>query len=411
MPNLSLFTPAHSVEFLPEAFASLQLQNYSDFEWIVCVNGKAKTQEWPKQLTDSRIRRIEIPDNVGSNVGALKRFACDQCCGSIFAEFDYDDLLVPETLPKVIKAFEAGAGFVYSDSAAFRPDLTSFGYTESCGWEHYEINVYGRAYKVSKCFDLHPRMLCEVYFAPDHIRCWSRKAYYEAGGHDKTMSVGDDHDLVCRTFLTGAEFKHIGCCGYLYRWHGSNTVTARQDAIIKQQTANRNKYLRPLITEWTRRTNGVVLDLYKIWENSEWYPEAPGIDPGLYAENSVAHIIGYDVLQFVPPHRQGEFFDSAYRCLKPGGFLSLEVPSENGAYASMNPNHLTRFNRNSFLYYTNRDYRQQSRVPGSNAIRFQSVMQLEFYHSEEHKKMNMACIREDLMALKGDLRLPGYKYI
>jgi glycosyltransferase involved in cell wall biosynthesis len=40
-PKVSVFTPSHDTRYLPEVYRSLQEQSYSDWEWIVLLNGKA----------------------------------------------------------------------------------------------------------------------------------------------------------------------------------------------------------------------------------------------------------------------------------------------------------------------------------------------------------------------------------
>lgn len=37
------------------------------------------------------------------------------------------------------------------------------------------------------------------------------------GGHDASLPVTDDHDLLCRTYLAGVKFVHPPRCLYFYR--------------------------------------------------------------------------------------------------------------------------------------------------------------------------------------------------
>jgi predicted SAM-dependent methyltransferase len=317
----------------------------------------------------------------------------------VFIEFDHDDQLVPGTLKKVAAAFEAGAGFVFSDVAVFNDDtLDSWGYHSSHGWETYDLRVYNRPFIATKCFPIAPRCLCEVYYAPDHVRCWSRKAYYSTGGHNPELSVGDDHDLICRTYLSGAKFTHIGGCGYLYRHHASNTVKARNKAIQTQQQINRRKYLHPLINEWCKREGLKQVDmsvsLETPWRAGEKLP---------FTDDSIGQLRVWDILQRVPPEHQVSFFNEAYRCLVPGGYLTIAVPSERGRYASQDPQHVTRFNMNSFLYYTEKNFAHNN---PAIACRFQMVQQHEGYPGEDFQKYKMLVLFADLCALKGQ-RQPG----
>lgn len=102
-----------------------------------------------------------------------------------------------------------------------------------------------------------------IFFAPNHVRAWSRDAYRRAAGHDSTLAVGDDHDLVCRTYLAGVEFNHIAECLYLYRLQpdGQNTYLQRNAEIQQRQQEVSNRYVYGLIAEWSRRKGLSMYDL------------------------------------------------------------------------------------------------------------------------------------------------------
>ena len=152
--------------------------------------------------SDPRVKIV--PGGKLHNIGAMKRRACDAATGDVFIELDHDDLLMPgNTLAEIRKQFQQGAGFVYSDTAVFRfkretgvSRYNSFTYSEQHGWESYPISVYGRQLQATRTFEITPRSLAEIYYCPDHVRCWSRKAYYEAGGHNPDLSVCDDHEHI-----------------------------------------------------------------------------------------------------------------------------------------------------------------------------------------------------------------------
>lgn len=408
-PLISAFTPAHDVAFLAETHQSLVAQDYGRFEWVILLNGEAKTEQVPLVIRqDPRVRIIEhkLPE---SRIGALKLAAITHCRGSLLLEMDYDDVLVPGTLGKVVAAYQSGAGFIYSDVAVFEdPDLVSWGYSPDYGWAHYPITVYGLRFIATRCFPLTPRMLCEVHYAPDHVRVWSRQAYFQAGGHDPNLAVGDDHDLICRTYLSGTKFSHIGSCGYLYRRHSSNTVARRNQAIQQQQADNRRKYLQPLIEEWCRREHHPVLDLLKQHQAGAWSPHNPTfLDHAYGVENHYGQIIAGDVLQLLKPADQDAFFNAAYRALLPGGYLSVTVPSANGWYADQDPRFASRFNPNSFLYYSNRRFAQNR---PSIKCRFDLIQCHEYYPDTNFERHNMLLLRADLAALK-DQHHPGKQEI
>ena len=215
--KISIFTPTHKPDYLVEAHASLVAQSLADWEWILVPNGPAFQIPQPIRA-DRRVRLVAAPDWIARlGVGTLKRFACEQCKGDVFVELDHDDVLHSSTLGKIAAAVAGGAGFVYSDFANFHADGTCEIYDKAYGWESYAIAHDGRSHIAMRAFEADASSLHLIFFAPNHVRAWTRDAYRRAAGHDSTLAVADDHDLVCRTYLAGVEFKHITECLYLYR--------------------------------------------------------------------------------------------------------------------------------------------------------------------------------------------------
>ncbi len=398
-PLLSLFTPTHDAKHLEEAYDSLLAQDYEHFEWVLLPNGEMRDPIPARVMRDKRVRTVEAPTT--DKIGALKLAACRACEGDAFIEFDHDDLLIPGTLTKVAAAIADGAGFVYSDSAVFNDGtLQSWAYHSSHGWESYDLRVYDKPFKATRCFDLTPRALCEVYYAPDHVRVWSREAYFQVGGHNPELSVGDDHELICRTYVAGVPFQYLDCCGYLYRYHEKNTVKKRGGEIQKIQAETRRSFMHGLAAEWSKRNGLEIVEFNKLYKNKKWRKSGDKLP---YDDNSVGQLVAWDCLQFLARYHQAAFFNEAYRVLAPSGILHVSVPSTDGRYAYQDPRHQTRFNANSFLYYTEKDFAQ---VNDAIECRFQQVQIYEGYPNELYQKHKMLMIFADLCALKGQ-RQPG----
>ena len=314
---VSLFTPTHDPRYLAETHASLCRQTHSDWEWVLLPNGPARTADIPAAVrADSRVRVVAGPES--GRIGDLKKSACDECSGEVFVELDHDDLLPPNALERVRAATENGAGFIYSDAAVFfqkpKPDR-SVSYHPSHGWAGYPFRVYGQTFIASQAFPVSPRSLCEIYYAPDHIRAWSREAYQAVGGHDTSMRVGDDHDLMCRTYLAGYPFAHAGGCCYLYRKHPENTVRHQAGGIQRQVRNNRVRHTRPLIREWCRRHRLPQIEL----------PRGP---LPACAQNSVGHIHLEGVVGESRTEQVEELMNAAYDALVPGGYVTVTEPEE-----------------------------------------------------------------------------------
>lgn len=406
MPRFSIFTPTHNPQYLVEAYHSLLRQDSQDFEWVIVPNAFTldKLPKIPEEITrDPRVRVHLCIRPTGSGIGYLKRFSCDLCVGDILVELDHDDLLAPCILGKISAEFSAGADFVYTDTACFnQKDQSTVYFDPANGWETYPVWLYGQEFAAHRSFDITPRSLCEILYAPDHVRCWRRGFYQYIGGHNHKLWVGDDHELVCRSYVAGGVFKRIPVCGYFYRYHDDGTAKRHYGGIHAQQVRNSNKYLHSMIDVWLWDNDYEMVDLSS---PTQWDEAAMRIDA---PDNSVGCIKAYgDILPRIPTAMITTFMEEAYRTLVPGGYLCLAFPSTNGQ-AAFAPHYRSYWNEGLLSYYTDRT--KASRLPGSHSARFQL-----FQHQVIDKRPGEPKLKElwsycDLSALKGQTQ-PGPKYI
>ena len=411
--KFSVFTPTHDTTHLVETYRSLLAQTFTDWEWVVALNNGAVL---PPEIDDPRVHSYVAPQWMASlGVGALKRFACTQCKGEYLVELDHDDILVAEALEKIAGV---DADFIFSDTAHFRANGEYQLFGTEYGWEHYKVN----GYDVNRSFDISASSLRQIFFAPDHVRVWRAETYHNIGGHDATLAVCDDFDLVVRTYLSGATFHHIDECLYLYRIRadGNNTWLKRNADIQTKQQELANRYTRPLVHEWCRREGlqqldlgggtgcpegFVALDLKNGYDLRQRWP---------FRDSSIGCIRAYDFLEHVPHCKDSEcthkppfcsvgLMNEIHRVLVPGGWLLSATPSTDGRGAFQDPTHCSYWNPNSFWYYTRQA--QQQYVPGIKA-RFQGTRIWQDHPSDWHKEHNILYVYADLVALKGQ-RQPG----
>lgn len=398
---LSVFTPTHNTTFIEEAYDSLRLQDYTNWEWLIALNGEATTV--PDKV--KRDKRVKLLDGARQlhNVGALKRFTCERASGDVFVELDHDDLLIPgKSLSSIVDCVKKGAGFVYSDTAVFRysednsgKHYKDFTYSSQHGWEHYPVKVYGRTLKANKCFEVSPRSLAEIYYAPDHVRCWTRAAYYEAGGHNPDLPVCDDHELMIKTYLSGSKFMHTGGCNYLYRMYKGNTVEHR-NKIIQEHTQQFNRqYIGELIKEWKKRNSYDDLNITTLLAKG-WSVERDLLKG--FGADQYGHITADMELQKWEPWQVREFMNEAYEALIPGGYLSLIVPDSLSAAGNIDVEWKTKFGYYSMFPYTRSDY---ARINGNINCRFQVAGANIVFASDWHRDNDVKYFKFDLCALKG----------
>lgn len=406
--RLSLITPTHNPEYLSETHQSLLLQTVTDWEWVIVRNGNCT-------LPDSvcRDKRVVVVDGGQlHNVGSLKRLGCESATGDAFVEMDHDDLLMPgNSLEKIREQFVSGAGFVYSDVAVFRfkaaglqSQYLPFTFSSQHGWQDYPISVYGRTLQASRTFDISPRSLAEIYYCPDHVRAWSREAYAAAGGHNRELSVCDDHELMIRSYLTGVKFAHTGGCHYLYRMFNQNTVVMRNRLIQDTTRELKQRYFPELVEAWLRRTGLPQLDLSRL-RRTGWTAERDLLQG--FGESQYGHIVANTELQRLPGWQVREFMNAAYNALVPGGYLTIIVPEVHSGMGFGDVEWQSHFSAVSMEPYTRRN---AARANGNIRCRFQQVDCQEVYPSDWHRDRGYKFLRFELAALKGQ-RFPGLQHI
>jgi len=398
---ISLFTPSHNSKYLDAALESLVNQTYSDWEWVVLLNNGAT---WT--CDDARVKLYESDSS--ALIGLLKNEAAALCTGEYLVEFDHDDLLSPNALEEIVKAFEENknVGFVYSDFAQINedgtPNLVEFDKTH--GWEFYDDE---HGYHVCKSLSHHPANLAYVWYAPNHVRAFRKSVYDDIGGYDVTMEVLDDQDIICRMYLA-SDFYHIPKNLYLQRVHTENSqAKADLNAKIQQETHNvYAKYIELMILKWATENDLECLDLGGAHNPAPGYVtvdlEAPADYIGdvfeilsSFDDGSVGVIRAVDFLEHI--ENKIELFNEMYRVLAEGGMILSFTPSTDGRGAFQDPTHVAFYNENSFWYFTSESHRKY--VPAIKA-KFQRSRLMTYFPNEWHRQVNISYVSANLIALK-----------
>lgn len=431
---LSVFTPSHDPTHLPALYKCLKNQTYTNWEWVIVANGTnvstvVGNSEKLRQ-DDGRIRIIQHTGN-NINIGQLKKIACNSCVGEVFIEVDHDDLITEDCLAEIAKAAENNPkAFIYSDDVNLHENGKSTTYMPSFGWRNYPCQLFGLPMLAHHTFKPTPRSLCEILFAPDHVRAWTRDAYLATKGHNENMDVADDHELIVRTYLTGAKFIHIKKPLYVHRmWNNNkNTSVEKVNRIQMLSHQTRDKYLYQLVDEWCRRENYVVLDMAPADRSASNYlsvfkhgPADYITDTSLALFTTVAHdllkqglkvgaIRAFNFLQSLPTDRVNSWFNSAWGLLVPGGYLLTATPAvcDNEGRAAkgawQDPNNKSAWSNNNFWYFTDSNY---SRFCPEIRCRYQAIRNVVSYPNEFHRANLMPYVYADLVALKDNVEVPG----
>jgi O-antigen biosynthesis protein len=404
---LSVFTPSHQPRFLNECFLSLREQTFEDWEWVVVLNRGAR---WQPPSPDPRVR-VLIEDGL-EGVGSTKRRACAVARGEILVELDHDDLFARRALEAIYQIYleRPELALVYSHCAQVledgsRDDST---FNTANGWVYRDATVDGRSVQYAVSLAATPHNVSYIWFAPNHVRAFSREAYEQAGGYDAKRHVLDDQDLMCRLYQVG-DFHLIDECLYLQRMHAANTQREQEtNAFIQTETvALYDRHIEANALAWARRRELLALDFGAAHARPPGYlgvDRLPGGSVDIVAElpaplpledGSVGVIRAADFLEHVSD--KVALINEIYRLLAPGGLLLSQTPSSDGRGAFQDPTHVAFYNENSFWYYTQAQYRKY--VPEIRA-RFQASRLVTRYPSDWHKAHNISYVTANLIALK-----------
>lgn len=407
--RISVFTPSHDTRFLNDCYLSMRAQTFADWEWIVVIDEDVPAWEPPEPDPRIRVVRGSFP----RKVGAVKYAACELCEGEILFELDHDDVIAPTCLEEVHDAFAARPeiAMVYSDCAQINEDgsRNDDRFDSQMGWEYSEETQGGFGYLRCHALAPYPHNVALIWFAPNHLRAFSRRAYVEAGKYDATLTVLDDQDLMMRLLLVG-DFHHIDRCLYFQRVHAGNTQRdPATNAFIQEQTVRYyDEYIHRLAIAWSERNDLEVIAPQTLTspppldDNSNALVLDPD-DPVLpYPDSSVGLISAVDLLQRIGD--RVKFFNECYRVLVHGGLLLTRTPSTDGRGAFQDPSHVAFYNENSFWYLT--ESRRKVHVPGYEA-RFQVSRLRTHFPSEWDREVNISYVDANLVAIKDGPRMGG----
>jgi len=243
------------------------------------------------------------------------------------------------------------------------------------GWEYRRVKIDGKDYNEIVAFPPLPSSVARIWYAPDHLRAWRRDAYERIGGH-APMRVLDDLDLMCRLFQEGL-FYHIDKPLYIYRVHGGNTWLRYNAEIQSNVPRIFEQYIERMALKWAYQCELLALDLGGRFNRAKGFKSVDLHDADFIAnlnlrwpfdDGSVGVVRAYDVFEHLSDsiHTMKELF----RVLAPNGIACIQVPSTDGRGAFQDPTHVSFWNENSMLYYTNIQWAKYIDVP----VRFQNLL-------------------------------------
>lgn len=402
-------TPANSKN-LEELFDSLLDQTFTNWEWVLYLNGTCQVTDVCAQIREHpRVKIFEAEDRTETKIGAIKAAAFALGTGDVLVEVDHDDLITPDCLEKLAEAYaDPNVGFAFSDNMVLQENGEFIPYRADNGWTWREFEWKGRTLKAMRSFPPSSHSCSYIWYAPDHVRSWRASVYREIGGHDATLDICDDHDLCIRTYLA-TEMKHIPEALYLYRLTGNNTFLERNAEIQVKTRELFHKYARQLAERDAKKKGLMLVDLggglnplpgYTVVDARPSADIVADLNEGIpLPDNSVGVVHASHILEHL--HDKTKSMSEIWRVLAPGGWALVTVPSTDGRGWAQDPTHVSAWNENSFLYYTNS---YLANFIDNKTVRFQSYRLDTGFPNEWMRKMHVCETTAWLVCLKS---LPG----
>ena len=233
---ISFFTPIYNTgEKLRNTYQSLVEQTYQNWEWVM-VNDSTdggKTLKIAEDIAskDPRVRVYDFREKSGGIIGEVKYRACVLSRGYILAELDHDDLLAPWCAEDLHKAAQKHpeCGFFFNDTLEVDERWNSLRYDPGFAFNYgnYRQEEYkGQEVWVCNQHNINPKTIRHIVGVPNHVRAWRRTTYFEIGGHNRSLAIADDYELVVRTFLHTklCKIPKLGYVQFIYdNEKGTNT--------------------------------------------------------------------------------------------------------------------------------------------------------------------------------------------
>lgn len=412
--KFSIITPEHNSNnlYLYELYESICAQTYANWEWILFLNNGCTLDHIHLDIkSDSRVKIIES-NGYYENIGDIKHHAFFQGSGDVLVEADHDDLLTPDCLTELYQAYQdTTIGFVYSDNAVLHMTDEFVPFNSSNGWTYRHFEWKNKNLISMNSFKPSSHSMSFIWYAPDHVRSWRTSVYQQLNGHNKNFSVCDDHELMIRTYLE-TKMHHIPKTLYIYRITGDNTWLQRNDDIQIKTKELFNQYAQQLAEKDARDQGLLCVDIggglnplpgYLTIDSRSTANITCDLNEGIpLPDNSVGVLNASHIIEHL--HDKTKTMSEIHRVLAHGGWAFIEVPSTDGRGAFQDPTHVSYWNENSFLYYTDA---YLANFIDNKTIRFQEYRKETHFPNEWLKNLNVSVVTAWLIAIKTDERIPG----
>ena len=209
---------------------------------------------------------------------------------------------------------------------------------------------------------------------------------------------------------------HIDKVLYVYRITGDNTWLERSDSIQETTRNMFDKSIRSVVEKEADTLGLKKIDIggglnpygdYETVDIRETADYVADLNDGIpLPDNSVYVLNAHHILEHLKDPIKS--MREIHRVLCHGGWAFIEVPSTEGKGAFQDPTHITFWNDNSFLYYTDKN---MAEFIDNSDIRFQEFKKTNYYPNQRMRELDVLVTCAVLVAVKEGPRLPGALFI
>lgn len=365
---ISIVIPIYNQHELTQECIEAVRLNTQDYELILIDNGSIPPIEKPYAgFVDVNLIRNDMnlgfPAAVNQGIRAAK--------GDVICLLNNDVIVTPGAINRLAE---------FLDEYAIVGPTTGY----CAGAQKVQAPIYENINELNEvakqAADSFAGIIDDVLFVIGFMMVFKKSLFEEIGEFDESMwpCSGEEIDFCFRAKQAG---HRIGVARGVYVHHeGSQTFRQMQD----DKQIDYGKICRDCdkhLAEkwgydfWQRQTRLYSFDTTKRINLGCGYAHIEGyvnidnreeVKPDMVADileglpfddNSLDEVRAYDFLEHIPIGQTIQVITEIWRVLKPGGVFESSTPSTDGRGAFQDPNHLSFWNRNSWLYYSNQQAR------------------------------------------------------